>query len=72
MAKATRTSQVTLTMSEDEAQTLRDIFGMVGGDPDNSRRRNSDSMHEALLSAGIRRRPYHDMSGGITFSEEQR
>ena len=45
---------VTLTLSEDEARTLRVILQKVGGCPISSLRAHSDSVLKALQGAGVR------------------
>lgn len=56
MAKATTTYVepiYTLTLSEVEAQTLRDILDNIGGDPDMSRRKYAENMKAALESVWV-------------------
>jgi hypothetical protein len=66
MAKATRSTtrvpkpiefvknvDIVLTLSLREAETLRDICSRIGGDPNTSRRRLTDSIGRALSSAGV-------------------
>ena len=45
---------IVLTLSPDEAETLRVILANVGGDPLLSRRKHSNAVDGALASAGIR------------------
>ena len=49
----TEQTAVTLSLSVEEARTLRTIFNLVGGDPDKSRRKHCDDMEEALRQARI-------------------
>lgn len=44
---------VKLTLSGEEAQTLRDILEHIGGCPDTSRRRFMDSIKRALSSERV-------------------
>ena len=58
MAKATADfrrvlDRVTLTLSGDEAQTLRDILEHVGGCPDTSRRMHTDAVMNALQGQDV-------------------
>lgn len=58
MAKATADfrrvlDQVTLTLSGDEAQTLRDILEYIGGCPDTSRRTHTDAVMLALQGQDV-------------------
>ncbi len=45
--------QVTLTLTEAEAQTLADILGMIGGHPLTTRRKYAESISDALHSVGF-------------------
>lgn len=57
MAKAATKYQgmeVTLTLTEAEAFTLRDILMLIGGSPDQSRRKHCDAIAVALDSQGIK------------------
>lgn len=45
---------ITLTLTPDEADTLRTILRFVGGCPSESRRKHSDSICEALDSVGAK------------------
>lgn len=58
MAKATAEfrrvlDRVTLTLSGDEAQVLRDILEYVGGCPDTSRRTHTDAVMLALQAQDV-------------------
>lgn len=44
---------VTLTLTMEEAQTLQDVVGRVGGHPQYSRRTHTDAIADALISAGV-------------------
>jgi hypothetical protein len=44
--------EYTLTLTDEEAQVLMDIFGRVGGDPDTTRRGLVDGISRALRDAG--------------------
>lgn len=54
MATATRKAEVTLTLSEEEAQFIMDIMGMTGGDMYNSRRKYADVIYKAFLETGMK------------------
>lgn len=45
---------VTITLTAQEAQTLVDVMGYIGGDPVRSRRRDCDNIRYALNAAGVR------------------
>ena len=74
MAKATISVQssvvVTLVLSEEEAQTLYDITGFIGGNPTRSRRGMIDSIRAALSGVVDDDSLKNDRSGGIHFREE--
>ncbi len=58
MAKATADfrrvlDRVELTLSGDEAQTLRDILENIGGCPDTSRRMHTDAVRDALQAQDV-------------------
>lgn len=53
----TKISEVTLTLSEDEARTLLEITGKIGGSPTESDRRHTDAIGSALYRAGLVRKP---------------
>jgi hypothetical protein len=42
-----------LTLTHDEAVTLRTIFNRIGGPPGTSRRRHVEDMNNALSDAGV-------------------
>jgi len=44
---------VTLTLTDEEARTLREIFYKVGGSPFRSRRGHVDAINSALSEAGV-------------------
>lgn len=46
-------SGVVLTLDNDEAQFLRDVMGLIGGNPYHSRRRHADSIYQVLSSLGF-------------------
>lgn len=76
MASATRTpipvpppTEVVLTLSEDEAQVLRDVCGRIGGDPRASRRRLIDGIHDALESVGFKHSKSGDTQGEFYFRD---
>lgn len=57
MAKATMKyldMEVTLTLTEAEAFTLRDILMLIGGSADQSRRKHCDAIASALDEQGIK------------------
>lgn len=78
MADATRTTRsvdedvVTLTMTVDEAKTLRALLFNVGGCPYDSPRKHSSSISGALDSAGIpvggSREARNLLSGSVYFA----
>lgn len=87
MAKATITSierietrlvpvtdrHVVLTLSEDEAATLRAVCECIGGDMRKSRRRDMDAIGTSLSSAGIKSPLRYDSplrSGSIHFRDD--
>jgi hypothetical protein len=45
--------EVTLTLSRDEAESLKSLTGFIGGSPVRSRRKHFDSISQALWVAGI-------------------
>lgn len=53
MATATRKVEVTLILSEEEAQFIMDIMGMTGGDMFKSRRKYAGPIYSALLKTGM-------------------
>lgn len=74
MATATQkeyvVKEVTLEMSEVEANFLADLLKCVVGNPDTSRRRHADAMFEAMRMLGIHGYGCKDMdpcSDYITF-----
>lgn len=52
--KKTVSDGVNLTLSQDEAETLRLILGHVGGSTHDTPRKHTDAVMEALKAAGIR------------------
>ena len=54
-----------LDLGVPEAQFLQDLFGNIGGDPNNSRRWIADTLASALEDAGVARGPGADMMGTI-------
>jgi hypothetical protein len=59
---------VQLTLSHEEARTLRDILVQVSGCPEHSRRKHADNIKEALESVGFFFRKLPDMNGNIDFT----
>ena len=55
MAKATTETRtfVTLELTSDEAQTLTNIMAVVGGNPNDTQRGNTDAVLAALREAGF-------------------
>lgn len=49
-----RVPTITLTLSTDEAETLRAILCRISGSPDSSPREHTDFIDEALRDAGVR------------------
>lgn len=67
MAKAqlkTEVKYIELTLSMPEAQTLVDVCEHIGGCPDNSRRKHTDSIRLALIGCGIKVNG-SDMEGSV-------
>ena len=61
---------VTITMSEDEAQSILIVCENVGGMPELSRRGHFDNLKRALTSAGVKLpRESHANLGSIMFKE---
>jgi hypothetical protein len=70
-AKRIATPIYELTLTEDEAQTLRDILYKIGGDARTSRRRHIEPITEALEDVGIHVTSlFADADGGIYFQEQ--
>ena len=77
MAKAeakTKVTSIILELSDKEAETLAAILGRVGGDPNGSPRKHTDSISTALGKAGFswerRTDAYKCMNGeGIRFAK---
>lgn len=73
MAKAEIVSEVvtietvTLTLSRDEAQALRDVTAKVGADGASTRRDHLVDIAIALNKAGITYRRVNDLRGELTF-----
>jgi hypothetical protein len=44
---------VLLTLTKKEAQTLMDVFEVIGGSPKKSRRRYVDNVRAALMAIGV-------------------
>jgi hypothetical protein len=66
--------QVTLILTDAEAQTLADILGMIGGNPVTTRRKHADSIDNALSSVGFDSQPPSDVCDElrrIYFTEAQ-
>jgi hypothetical protein len=64
--EVTKSVTVKLTVSEEEAQTLRDILANVGGDPKKSQRKHANNISNALDDAGLVRSSYN-ARGSINF-----
>lgn len=62
--------KVSLELSENEAQALRDLLGNVGGDPVQSRRKYVDTILNGLQECGIYRSGAEDKTGTIFFNNE--
>ena len=86
MAKATRKTvivvpevkrdEITLKLSEDEAQALADVFWVIGGatgtvgdNPDWSRRAHTAAVSGALNGAGIQGGRGVDLEGSLFFAD---
>jgi hypothetical protein len=52
-AKFEKSSSIVLEINEEEAQFLKDVFGLIGGDPEKSRRNYADSLSSTLSGAGV-------------------
>jgi hypothetical protein len=71
--KATTIYNVTLTLNQNEAETLRRLLSKIGGDLQKSRRRFTNSIASALHMAGV---DYVDVrfdpqfSGSLWFGNE--
>lgn len=61
---------VTLELTMDEAQTLRDVLAKVGGSPRVSRRRHIAALSKAMEDAGIYYGDLQDMTGSVYFEDE--
>lgn len=53
----------TLTLSKDEAETLRIIFNVIGGSPVSSRRKHTDAMDRALYESNVARLIVDEIDG---------
>ena len=55
MAKAEKKEQIEIqiTLSKEEAEVLRDVLCSIGGSPRYSPRKHTDSINQALRSAGV-------------------
>ena len=60
-----------LTLSEDEAQFLRDLTSAIGGDPATTRRCFSDNIRGALDVAGVYRSKLHDLDDSFYMQESK-
>ena len=70
MAKVTVCERITLKLSRDEAECLRDVLGAVGGPAATTRRKYSQKMFNALENAGVfGRQDVLDYEGAIFFKE---
>ena len=58
--------KLTLTLNQNEAETLRRLLGKIGGDPKTTRRRFMDNISFALNHAGVK---YVDVRFDPQFSE---
>ncbi|CAB5156163.1 hypothetical protein UFOVP149_52 [uncultured Caudovirales phage] len=72
MAKADINVEFVLTLTEDEAYTLRDILAHIAGYP-GTRRDHATSISEALDGAGLELDfdSMGDMDGSITFTHTE-
>ena len=73
MAKATLVpaeSEVQLTLSKAEAQTLVDVIGLAGGCPSTTRRKYADNIMDALGKVGYHYNPSAHSEGGDLESSE--
>lgn len=59
-----------LSLSEDEARTLRDILGRVGGDQDFSRRKHVQEVYNMLYDE-LGRDDTSDLIGVLQFTEKR-
>lgn len=55
---------VMMTLTSEEANTLRDILANIGGCPDSSRRKYAEAIAEALDGAGITGTQRRDLRNG--------
>ncbi len=60
---------ITLTLSREEAQVLRDICDNIGGDPRTSRRALADQIGARLSCLGFSRSCLRDYTGNLQFKE---
>lgn len=72
MAKATALTKsvpdgVTLTLTNDEAETLRLIVSNIGGDRYASRRKDADAIANALGASGVKKLSSYDIEGVLRF-----
>ncbi len=65
--------KIELTMSLLEAQTLKQLFQYVGGDPNTSARKHTDALNTALIAAKVRSAE-HPLVGSpdFFFDDEER
>lgn len=61
--------EVTLTLSAEEAMTLRRVLRRVGGHPHRSQRRHADSVAEALSGVLPADLPDNNTTGSIHFAD---
>lgn len=61
------TKTITLTLTEEEAQTLAEVLGVVSGHPEHSRRKYCDEVTRALNEVGVESQCATDKNGGIAF-----
>lgn len=67
----TGVTEIVLRLSVDEAETLASMFGSIGGDPDDSPRKHTDAVQEALRKHGFYwkgSKAYRLLMGSFRFS----
>ena len=61
----------TLELTPGEADVLKTVLGQVAGDPELSRRKDSDAVYQALKGAGVHGF-WGDLSGFLSFRSRRR
>ena len=62
--------RIELSLTENEAQTVRDILATVGGPISSSRRKHTENVLCALSNAGVQFRGFSsDLHGKLNFSD---